>query len=434
MSAAKVVRPEVSAQDLMREMGAPGWDPIPPDQYRWMQTQPQVPNEFRLWSFLMQSTIGFGPGRPRSPWAVNADGTGMTVADVARSLQWDPSNTRREFKRLKLRGVVTAERRDRLRACGTVTPMVEDRDELEDQLRLIDAEPTDGNATAPAPAKDTIPGYIKKHLESLPADRQAEFRAKWAADDVSSARLQADLIQVARVLLEHRKDDICAQFGLPGPKHITHRQKDPEKAAEAGARDKRIQPLVALIRVQMDEVSTDSVQTSDAPVCTETDVTSKIRSHTDLPIFIEGEVGRIQSVGRSVVEENTAAEPDLPTDRLTEISDAIPPQLLERTADKPSPTLLKKIHVALNGAPLELFTRRCLMRCKAVSSLGILESLAKDVGAVWRVQQQAVAAAPPQPAARDPREWAREQLADPTLPAEDRKLILESFPELRGSS
>lgn len=68
------------------------------------------------------------------------------------------------------------------------------------------------------------------------------------------------------------------------------------------------------------------------------------------------------------------------TDRQQLILDAIPGELLERLHDTPSPRLLSRIDQKLAGAPLPAFAGRIAARWLTISALGILASLADDVG------------------------------------------------------
>jgi len=95
--------------------------------------------------------------------------------------------------------------------------------------------------------------------------------------------------------------------------------------------------------------------------------------------------GKNGNVGQSVSPVHSAAigQPRL-TDRQSQILSAIPPELLERLDDTPSPRLLERIDQKLAGAPLQDFTERIAARWQTITALGILGSLADDVSRAWR--------------------------------------------------
>jgi hypothetical protein len=89
------------------------------------------------------------------------------------------------------------------------------------------------------------------------------------------------------------------------------------------------------------------------------------------------------------------------TDRPTEpgaaeleaIRAAIPAELCDQLNESPTVALLARIHLALGGAPPARLQQRIYSRWKAITSLGLIEKLASDVGEVWKQNssRQAVA-------------------------------------------
>jgi hypothetical protein len=75
------------------------------------------------------------------------------------------------------------------------------------------------------------------------------------------------------------------------------------------------------------------------------------------------------------------------TARMAEITACVPPKMIERTKEAPSPHLVRQIEHELRGAPIHHFAERVAKdwqrRPEYFTSLGLLVNLATDVGTAW---------------------------------------------------
>ncbi|HEU0142929.1 MAG TPA: hypothetical protein VFQ79_24630 [Bryobacteraceae bacterium] len=119
---------------------------------------------------------------------------------------------------------------------------------------------------------------------------------------------------------------------------------------------------------------------------------------------------------------------DRPTDtlppepELEAIRQAIPEDLIEDLGEVPSRRLLQRIHAKLRGAPVEWLTQRIRLRRRIITSLGVIEHFAGDIGNTYQEIQrrrQRSSAAPLPPAPSSPEDIAaliaeaRDILSDP---------------------
>lgn len=91
-----------------------------------------------------------------------------------------------------------------------------------------------------------------------------------------------------------------------------------------------------------------------------------------------------KGIGTSDSQSVSPAEPQRLTDRQHAIVQAIPAELLDRLHDFPTVKLLDRIDCKLAGAPLSAFAQRIAERWLTITALGILASLADDVGRAWK--------------------------------------------------
>jgi len=102
-------------------------------------------------------------------------------------------------------------------------------------------------------------------------------------------------------------------------------------------------------------------------------------------------------------EESLPPPPEAPATRTVVIDplhkavySAIPVELFVKLQDLPSPHLLTQMYLNLAGAPPEHLTHKIRQRWDAITSMGLLASLAKDVGDTFkRLEEKRVQPPPP---------------------------------------
>ena len=131
----------------------------------------------------------------------------------------------------------------------------------------------------------------------------------------------------------------------------------------------------------------------------------------------------------------------MPKGRFAAIENAIPVALCEKLHETPSAALIERIDANLCGAPPERLTERIRARWKNITSLGILERLARDVGKAWAKGYAERAAAEKEAEQRQtparPKRWEKEGCWEgdqhhwSELSEDMREFYRELHPELR---
>src|SRR5271165_6645048 len=168
-------------KELMKELGSQsGFDPIPPDQHKWMIAWDQPPLQ-RMWAWMLGHTIHWGH---RSPYAIDK-GTGreLNIENAAQDLKdqngepMDLSNLYRVWRRGVERGIwrngSTQEGSRRLYLTGKV-PKFSGEDEAK---RIV--------------CTDYLPSSIRKQIQDWDAERQAKLRIKWDEELELQGHVQA---------------------------------------------------------------------------------------------------------------------------------------------------------------------------------------------------------------------------------------------------
>lgn len=128
------------------------------------------------------------------------------------------------------------------------------------------------------------------------------------------------------------------------------------------------------------------------------------------------------------------------TDRLTEIQHAIPQDVIIQCKESPGKQLLERLSDALKDAPVEDFRRRITQRRKAISSLGLLLNLARDVSGAWYRLQQARRQTEQQQDESSRKKWEetvawyQAEIARADLDAADRELLQKDLDQLLAAA
>jgi hypothetical protein len=240
----------LQVRQLMKRMGAPSFNPMPPDQHRW----PQAPGEqplYRMWSCLCDHTINYGF---RSEYAVDANFKALTIEEIAAILGMDEGNARRTWREGVRRGIwrngTKAEGEQRLYLCGRVeaqeNPDIPDEPGEPDDPE--DSEESGEEKTKQKVCADLFPPYISKQIKKLGLSK-AQISELWREEqqDIKFENLiRADFDATRRTIFAQRKDSRYQRYGLKNIRE-KHEPEDPATAAERKARQARVKLLIPLV-------------------------------------------------------------------------------------------------------------------------------------------------------------------------------------------
>jgi hypothetical protein len=228
---------------LMKRMGAPRFDPVPPDQYEW-QRDADAPPIFRMWSCMIHCTCAFGH---RSEYAVSKDGSEMHMEHLAEMLDMDLANAYRTWNQGVKRGLWRTGKLEgnakRLYLCGKVEKQAEEQDpRLYRNIAL-------GN----------LPSYLRSAIKEWPQETQDAFMRRWEREFAIKQDAQADIIAALRRLIADREDALFREFDLASRRqnHSDHKGRTPEEVA---ARAQRIEAILPGLQNFVQTIS-NSVQT-----------------------------------------------------------------------------------------------------------------------------------------------------------------------------
>ena len=196
-----------SVQQLMHDMGARSFDPMPPDQYLSYLDRRYSPAQ-RLWAWLLAKTIRRGH---RSPYAVDERGNDLYLKHAAAELQMDPGNARHAWRQLENEGRAKVEGR-RLCLCGTVKPKAD----------------FPANKKRSGVCTSTFPPYIANQINKLNPEVKAEFFARYEQEDKRQSAFTADLVAGVRTIFDLRKDTVLSEFGIK--KKREKKRRDPKRS------------------------------------------------------------------------------------------------------------------------------------------------------------------------------------------------------------
>ena len=228
----KNVPPDLGPTELMIAMGAPSWNPIPPDQTKW-QSRYKVPL-FRLWGFMCEHSIRKGR---RKGYVCDNNGNPLSIEDAARSLQMDPGFCRRLFREGIAMGLwrrgLKGESTPKIILNGRVSKpaFIEPRDRIsDDDIPLENEGGHDGEQTEKPSKKKVctlpeLPPYILMKVNELPQNRQKSFFTLYSREVQGEKDMHADLTAANRLLWAPRKDGVLKKFGIDKIREV-HSTKD----------------------------------------------------------------------------------------------------------------------------------------------------------------------------------------------------------------
>jgi hypothetical protein len=431
---------------LMEEIGAPSYNPIPPDHTKWALEQPGVPPVIRLWAWVIDGTLDHKTGRQRSPFVVDEFGNERHIKDAAKRFGWDRSNLGKYWKEVQLRGWArpgTAEEgRKRIFICGKVNPVKE----LEEELAAMYSGSTGGrkkskNGLRKPHLADYYKGAVLRHIERLPANRKEAITSRLLSVRDEDERLRVDMDEARRTYIEQKENSIFDEFGIPKTRIPLEKRKKlgTERKAEIAERDKRIKPLIKVVE-RYSEYAQTTFEFGDGEVYADQE---NGFTQTAASLLNTEKIQRENASPRSVadvpieVSQSVSTNGQKPTDRLTGIAAVIPHTLIERLNEPLTVPLLQRISEALGDAPPENLRQRIDLRWKKITSLGLLVGLASDVQESWRQgEAERRKAEELKKAAEEKRRadllaWTRASLDDPDTPEEDRMLLVEMLQSLQ---
>ena len=233
---------------LMKEIGSPnGFDPLPPDQHRWMM-DPNVPPLQRMWGWMIKHTVHWGH---RSPYAISQQqGHELHIEHAAKDLGMDVANAHHTWKKGVDRGLwrngQPSEGPRRLYLTGKVPKS---------------QQSGDGKLSV----QTIFPVHILKQIKDWTPERRNALRDSLEAEIRFEKDVQAALIAANRAIFINRQDSIYLAQGVK-PEHQKHTKRT-ETPADIDTRHTRITPILASIQLYVQTIQ-KSVQSSSKSVQT----------------------------------------------------------------------------------------------------------------------------------------------------------------------
>jgi len=233
---------------LMKEIGSrSGFDPVPPDQHRWMMDA-DVPPLQRMWGWMIAHTVHWGH---RNAFAINQQNDELHIEHAAKDLGMDVPNAYHTWKKGVQRGIwrngEPSEGPRRMYLTGKV-PKFKSEESVEKSVQTI------------------LSTHILKQIKDWPKERVQALRDSLEAELQLEKDVQAALVAANRAVFVHRTDSILSQHGLE-PAHQKHVKKT-EKPEDAEARLKRIEPIRAPIEEYVQTIKQFVQSAPKAPVQT----------------------------------------------------------------------------------------------------------------------------------------------------------------------
>jgi hypothetical protein len=234
----------MSSAKLMRKIGAPRFDPMPPGQHGFFLNESETDvNRFVAWVWdgtiaINHPTAGFAP---RSPWVVDKDGKAQHIEDAAEHFGWDPAYARRILRQAKSQGRVKTDQYRRILLCGTVVPVLVEDDE-EEPISKGEEKKKEKDCTR------YVPPYILLEIKNRPKSEIKRILAEEAvAADLHDRRV-ADALAALRAIREQEQDTRFREHRLPSRRKIE------------ASKQKRQQELPLTVEIKI--VDLDLVQSS----------------------------------------------------------------------------------------------------------------------------------------------------------------------------
>ena len=181
---------------LAQAMGSKkGYDPIPPDNYRYFLTGSDGVQAVLAW--VRVHTIGQGY---RSPFAVaKTGGRPLTKADLARHcFQGDRGHACRAWSLAEDSGLVKTDQNGRLCLCGHVKP----------------AQNGEETAKNVLPVQAALPAYLIEKIRSLSQGDQKAITAELTEAHTFRQALERDALSAARNHVDRIEDSILQSYGI----------------------------------------------------------------------------------------------------------------------------------------------------------------------------------------------------------------------------
>lgn len=287
-----------SLSELIKAVGAPSLDPIPPDQYLWMQKAGEPPL-YRLWSWMIYQTMHWGRD---SAFAISADGHEFHLAHAAKDLEIAEKNIhlywREGLRRGLWRNGTRAEGTQRMYLCGRVQPLEEGKEAGKQSL----AEEHEIICTY-----DLTP-YIYQKLKEWPSDKYEKFLAERLVEVKVRKDSVAETVAAVRTILNDSDDTWFSQRGLE-----KRRNKAEEAAAgedpdlDEQARVERRKALLPYVENFVQKIRV-SVQSAPPPVYKDNQ-----KSSTNTPTLLGSEKSQIKPEERAGVNLDGSHRPSGPS-------------------------------------------------------------------------------------------------------------------------
>ncbi len=189
------------ASELMKEIGAKKWAPMPEDQFVAWQDEGESP-DVRFWSLMCAKTIAIGH---LSPYATDGDGNPLYVENLANILKTDPGDARRTLRKGVARGRyrmgTKAEGPRRIYLCGRV-------------IRRTLAEVGGEEKAYEKVCTDLFPPYILKRITQLDPAEQKLVRQEWVNEEEAEDLAVANATLLIRRRFTERKSTILSRRGI----------------------------------------------------------------------------------------------------------------------------------------------------------------------------------------------------------------------------
>lgn len=205
---------------LCKDLGTKkGLDPMPPDQYLTYQDA-RYPNTLRLWSWVLSKTMR---NKHRSAFCVDIFGRILQLKDAAEELHVTPQTISKTWAILENEG--------RVKRHGAKLFLVGD-------IKLTAGFAGEYLAKKVGTSED-FPKYISNQVNKLEQKAKTAFFARGKRLAELAAQLQADVVAVARDIIDSQYDALYSEFQLE-----RRRMEPREKTPESIARRAKLEPLI----------------------------------------------------------------------------------------------------------------------------------------------------------------------------------------------
>jgi len=193
---------------LIKAIGGKHHNPLEGTHHKWLGTARQ--SKIRIFLWLFERTCEYDCAKysaefgTRSPYARDKRGKALTLSHMAADFGIDPHNLRKDWEEGVAEGIWRNgdenEGENRLYLCGQVEVAPKKRPET----------PENGVCTYPW---EKLPSYISNHIQTLPAERIAEFWGRYRVSEQVEKTLQAEAVAAVREVMEQEHDTIFRDFG-----------------------------------------------------------------------------------------------------------------------------------------------------------------------------------------------------------------------------